>query len=74
MAALSADELIAVFGDQAYHQGVRMTVEALHAGDKEACRMLAQANIELLKRGYHKHEPDSSPSTNPSNTSISSRI
>lgn len=57
MKAFSADDLIAVFGDQAYHKGVRMVVEALQIGDKEACHALAQANIELIRRGYHKHEP-----------------
>lgn len=51
----SADDLIQTFGDQAYHKGVRMALEALCHGDPVACRALSQANIELIKRGYHKH-------------------
>lgn len=54
-AVFTADSLIEAFGDQAYHKGVRMVVECLHVGDHESCRQLSQANIELLKRGYHKH-------------------
>ncbi len=38
--------------------GVKTAVEALRANDKEASRQLSQANIELLKLGYHK-KPES---------------
>ena len=51
---VSADSLIETFGDQAYHKGLRMHFEALRADDIEASRALAQANIELMKRGFHK--------------------
>lgn len=50
----TADGLIAAFGDQAYHKGVWMAVECLQTGDLESCWTITSANIELLKRGYHK--------------------
>lgn len=50
----TADSLVEVFGNQAYHKGLQMAIEALQAGDKQACRELSAANIELMKRGYHK--------------------
>ena len=52
--AFTAESLIEVFGDQAYHKGIRMAVEALQSGDRLTARELATANIELIKRGYHK--------------------
>jgi hypothetical protein len=51
----SAEDLVQVFGDQAYHKGVRMAIEALRSGDMESSRKLAAANLELMRRGYHKH-------------------
>lgn len=54
----TADALIETFGDQAYHKGLDMAVEALRSGDKLSCRELCQANIELMKRGYHKKPPE----------------
>lgn len=52
---VTADSLIEAFGDQAYHRGLRMAVEALQAGDREACRTLAAVNLELMRRGFHKN-------------------
>lgn len=51
---VTADSLIEAFGDDAYQKGLRMAVEALQAGDKDASRAISQANIELIRRGYHK--------------------
>lgn len=48
------ESLIEVFGDQAYHKGCRMAVEALRAGDREACRQISAAVLVLVARGYHK--------------------
>ncbi|MGH9665555.1 MAG: hypothetical protein ACRD9L_14110 [Bryobacteraceae bacterium] len=50
----TADSLIQAFGDQAYHKGLRMTVEALQSDDMESCQALAKATRELMMRGYHK--------------------
>jgi len=50
----SADDLIQTFGEQAYHKGLKMAVEALRNGDRESSNRLARANLELIKRGYHK--------------------
>jgi hypothetical protein len=51
---LTADDLIRVFGDDAYRKGVRMAYDAIQSGDKELSRRLATANIELVQMGYHK--------------------
>lgn len=51
---VTADSLIEAFGDEAYQKGLTMAVESLQAGDKDASRAISQANIELIKRGYHK--------------------
>jgi hypothetical protein len=53
---LTADDLIRVFGDDAYRRGVRMAYEAIQAGDHELSRRIAPACIELIQRGYHKHK------------------
>lgn len=52
--AFTAQGLIDAFGDQAYHKGCAMTIEALRAADQASSRALAKANIELIKMGYHK--------------------
>jgi hypothetical protein len=52
--AFTADALIQAFGDGAYHRGVEMVIVALQQGDADACRQLRDANIELMRRGYHK--------------------
>jgi hypothetical protein len=49
---VTADLLIKVFGDQAYHKGCDMVIESLKSGDAASSRALSRANIELLKRGY----------------------
>jgi hypothetical protein len=56
----TADSLIEAFGDQAYHKGLRMVVEALMAGERESCRALSVATRELMMRGYHKY-PEAKP-------------
>ena len=50
------EELIARYGDQAYHKACEFTVIALQLGDVEACRACAMAARELMSRGFHKHE------------------
>jgi hypothetical protein len=64
MSTFTADSLIEAFGDQAYHKGVKMAVEALRSGDQASCRELAKANIKLLQRGYHKNPEATVPSAN----------
>lgn len=50
----TADSLIEVFGDQAYHKALRMVAEALQSEDRESCRQLSTAARELMRRGYHR--------------------
>lgn len=48
-------ELIAEFGDQAYHVAAEFTVIAVHVGDTVGAEMFAESARELLQAGYHKH-------------------
>lgn len=48
-------ELIAEFGDQAYHVAVEFTVIATHVNDTVGAEMFAECARELLQAGYHKH-------------------
>lgn len=50
----TADEMIAKYGDQAYHTALIMQVEALCGRDRARCQAFAEMCLELLRRGYHK--------------------
>lgn len=50
-----SQELIAEFGDQAYHVAIEFTVMATHVGDVVGAEMFAESARELLQAGYHKH-------------------
>jgi hypothetical protein len=49
------EELIAEFGNQAYHVAVEFTVIATHIGDTVGAEMFSESARELLEAGYHKH-------------------
>jgi len=49
-------ELIAEFGDQAYHVAVEFTVIATQVDDKIGAEMFAECARELLQAGYHKNQ------------------
>jgi hypothetical protein len=49
---VTAESLIEKHGDQAYHKGLRMAVDALQEDDPEYSRSLARACIQLIKLGY----------------------
>lgn len=57
---VTADSLIKSFGDQAYHKGCGMVIEALSVatltGEKSGIDPLRKACLELMNRGYHKKE------------------
>jgi hypothetical protein len=50
---LTADGLIEEYGDEAYHFGCLMALNCLRDGNKHAWKLLADANVELISRGYH---------------------
>jgi hypothetical protein len=52
--AFSPADLIHVFGDQAYHAGARLVVEALVEKDLDSARVLAESLRNLIRRGYDK--------------------
>jgi hypothetical protein len=51
----NADEMVAEYGDQAYHKAVEFVVVATHLGDVEGQKHFAAIARELLARCYHKH-------------------
>lgn len=53
---VSADDLIAEHGEQAYYKAVVLTAAATIAEDLKAAAAFAAATRELMMRGYHKFE------------------
>jgi len=49
-----AQELVDVYGDDAFHAAVRFAASAVAIADKEGAEMFAAAARELLQLGYDK--------------------
>ncbi len=54
----TAQHLVTSYGQQAYHRAVLLTVMAEKVGDREGAREFADAAIELMQVGYHKHQQE----------------
>ena len=47
--------LIDTYGDQAYWMATKLAVAGSLIGDKQGAKDFADAAIELMQLGYHKH-------------------
>lgn len=52
---ISADDLIRLHGDQAYHEGAHLFSQAIEAKELELARGIADALRKLHKRRYHQY-------------------
>lgn len=51
----TADDMIAKYGDQAYHRSISYAVISEGLNDREGAQHFAVLAKELMERGYHKH-------------------
>lgn len=58
----TVDDMIAKYGDQAYHRAVEFTVISVNVNDHEGAAHFVEIAKELMQRGYHKHPKESEPS------------
>ena len=57
----TVESMIQTFGDQAYHKGCAIAVEALRIGDRATCVQMAKVNFELMRLGYHRKADTTTP-------------